>query len=392
MSMDAVNPQRPVPQEDPRSAAIGSTTDADTSNSTPQRSSVARADPDGPRADSSDVSTPDKSSSKRGQQFLLSISRRLATAAITLVALLVSIVTWDVYVTSPWTRDGRIRVQVASVAPEISGRIVAVRITDDQFVHKGDVLYQIEPFDFEVKLLTNKAVLEQKKADLHVKELQNARRQKLSDLATTAEEQQVYEGSAIQAKAAVDAAEQQVAEAEINLRRTEVRSPVNGYITNLLMRQGDYAHAGATNVSVVDADSFWVDGYFEETKLARLCIGDRADAKLMGYAQPIRGHLTTVTRGISVSDAAPGTQGLPNVDAVYTWVRLAQRVPVRIAIDDVPPGVPLVSGTTATVTVRDVSHVDGTSWFGRAISSLTTSLSDFTGGLSARPGCIPPRT
>ena len=220
--------------------------------------------------------------------------RRFATLAIFLLAVLISLVTWDLYVTSPWTRDGRIRVQVASVAPEISGRIVAVRIADNQFVHKGDVLYQIEPFDFEVALRTNKAVLEQKKADLHVKVLQNERRQKLSDLATTAEEQQVYEGSAIQAKAAVDAAEQQVAEAEINLRRTQVRSPVNGYITNLLMRQGDYAHAGASNVSIVDADSFWVDGYFEETKLARLCIGDRAEAKLMGYAKPIRGHITTV--------------------------------------------------------------------------------------------------
>ena len=322
-------------------------------------------------------------------QLWQSMLRRLATLAILLLAVLISVVTWDLYVTSPWTRDGRIRVQVASVAPEISGRIVAVRITDNQFVHKGDLLYQIEPFDFEVALRTNKAVLEQKKADLHVKELQNARRQKLSDLATTAEEQQVYEGSAIQAKAAVDAAEQQVGEAEINLRRTQVRSPVNGYITNLLMREGDYAHAGATNVSVVDTDSFWVDGYFEETKLARLCIGDRAEAKLMGYAQPIRGHLTTVTRGISVSDASPGTQGLPNVDAVYTWVRLAQRVPVRIAIDDVPRGVPLVSGTTATVTVRDSSSTKNQGWVARTKSAVVTSLSDLLWGASSPPDCIP---
>ena len=114
---------------------------------------------------------------------------------------------------------------------------MAVRIADNQFVHRGDVLYEIEPFDFEVALNTNRALLEQKKADLHVKELQNARRQKLSDLATTAEEQQVYEGSAVQAKAAVDAAEQQVAQAEIDLRRTQVHSPVNGYVTNLPMRR-----------------------------------------------------------------------------------------------------------------------------------------------------------
>lgn len=322
-------------------------------------------------------------------QLWLSMLRRFATLAILLLAVLISVVTWDLYVTSPWTRDGRIRVQVASVAPEISGRIVTVSVTDNQLVHKGDLLYQIEPFDFEVTLRTNKAVLEQKKADLHVKELQNSRRQKLSDLATTEEEQQVYEGSAIQAKAAVDAAEQQVAEAEINLRRTQVRSPVNGYITNLLMRQGDYAHGGASNVSIVDADSFWADGYFEETKLARLCIGDRAEAKLMGYAKPIRGHITTVTRGISVSDASPGAQGLPNVNAVYTWVRLAQRVPVRIAIDDVPPGVPLVSGTTATVTVRDSASIENQGWFARTKSAVVTSLSDILWGASPRPNCIP---
>jgi hypothetical protein len=114
--------------------------------------------------------------------------------------------------------------------------------------------------------------------------------------------------------------------------------PVNGYVTNLLMRPGDYAHARASNISIIDTDSFWIDGYFEETKLARICVGDRAEAKLMSYAQSIIGHVSTVTGGISVSNSAAGAQGLPNVDSVYTWVRLAQRVLVRIAIDHVPPG------------------------------------------------------
>src|SRR5258708_9786407 len=117
------------------------------------------------------------------------------------------------------------------------------------------------------------------------------------------------------------------------------------------MRVGDFAHQGTANVSIIDSDSYWIDGYFEETKMARVCIGDRVEAKLMGYAQPILGHVGTVTRGISVSNAAPSTQGLPNVDAVYTWVRLAQRVPVRIAIDKAPPGVPLGSAMTATVPI-----------------------------------------
>lgn len=149
---------------------------------------------------------------------------------------------------------------------------------------------------------------------------------------------------------------------------------------------------GISNISIVDTDSFWVDGYFEETKLARLCIGDRAEVKLIGYSTPIEGHVTTVTRGVAVSNAATGAQGLPNVDPVYTWVRLAQRVPVKIAIDKVPPGVPLVSGATATVTIHDQSQDQQQTWFNRAENVLTTSLSDVISGVSPRVGCILPQT
>ena len=322
----------------------------------------------------------------RTVRFLL---RRVATAGIAVVAVLIALVTWDQYNAGPWTRDGRVRVQVASVAPEISGKITELRIVDNQFVHKGDILYVIEPFDFDVALRTNKAVLQQRMADLNVKELQSERRRRLSDLASSTEEKQVYEGSALQAKAAVDSAQQQVREAEINLRRTEVRSPVNGIVTNLLLREGDYAHQGATTVSIIDTDSYWIDGYFEETKLARLCVGDPTEAKLMGYSAPIMGHIATVTRGVSVSNAAASTQGLPNVDPVYTWVRLAQRVPVRIAIDNVPPGVPLVSGLTATVTIRDGKEGKSGTLLDRVRAELKTSFLGLTGQASARPGCIP---
>jgi multidrug resistance efflux pump len=315
--------------------------------------------------------------------------RKVATAGIAVVAVLVALVTWDQYNAGPWTRDGRVRVQVASVAPEISGQIKELRIVDNQFVHKGDLLYVIDPFDFGVVLRTNKAVLQQRMADLNVKELQSERRRRLSDLATSVEEKQIYEGGALQAKAAVDAAREQVAQAEINVKRTEVRSPVNGIVTNLLLREGDYAREGATNVSIIDTDSYWVDGYFEETKLARLCVGDRAEAKLMGYSAPIIGHIATVTRGVSVSNAAASTQGLPNVDPVYTWVRLAQRVPVRIAIDTVPPGVPLVSGLTATVTIRDGKNDQNGTLFQRVRADLDASIFGLIGEASARPGCIP---
>ena len=156
---------------------------------------------------------------------------------------------------------------------------------------------------------------------------------------------------------------------------------MNGFVSNLLLRVGNYAAEGTSNISIIDADSFWIDGYFEETKLARLCVGDRAEAKLMGYSSPIIGHVATVTRGVSVSNAAAATQGLPNVDPVYTWVRLTQRVPVRIAIDKVPPGVPLVSGLTATLTIRSGKDSESRTLFQRV---RTVALESFFGLFGGR--------
>jgi RND family efflux transporter MFP subunit len=312
-----------------------------------------------------------------------------ATLLILVLAVLSALVIWDFYVTAPWTRDGSVRVQVAGIAPQISGQIKEIRVVDNQYVHQGDVLYVIDPFDFQVALDTNKAQLRQRAADLQVKRVQAERRQHLSDLATTPEQQQLYVGNAIQAQAAFDAAQQQVAQADINLQRTRVRSPVNGYVTNLLLRVGDYAHAGTTNISVIDADSYWIDGYFEETKMAHICIGDRAEAQLMGYRDPIVGRVETVTRGISVSNAAPSTQGLPNVDPVYTWVRLAQRVPVRIHITDVPAGVPLVSGMTATVTIRGAEARESGGRLRQHFTSLLERLNNVVHGPQPSVGCVP---
>jgi multidrug resistance efflux pump len=356
-------------------------------------SAVARAKPEwSASCEQAPVVSPAKTPSAERSVIGLSLSlmsRRLATFAILLVAVLVLLIVWDQYVVAPWTRNGRVRVQVASVAPRVSGQIRELLVVDNQFVHKGDVLYQIEPFDFDVALRLSKALLAQREADSYVKTQQSERRNHLSDLSTSREQQQIFEGSAQQAKAAVDAAREQVAQADINRKRTAVRSPVNGYVTNLLLRVGDYAHEGVSNVSIIDTDSFWVDGYFEETKLGQVCIGDRAEVELMGYSTPLIGHVTTITRGISVSNAAAGAQGLPNVDPVYTWVRLAQRVPVRIAIDSVPSGVPLVSGMTSTVTLRDESSRKDVSGLYRALAAVGTSLSHIIGGVSPRPHCIP---
>jgi multidrug resistance efflux pump len=365
---------------------------------TPTLEPVARAlpQPDGPaRQRAAPANRRASAAGRLAARWSVACAKRLATIAIALLAVSAGLVTWDYYVTAPWTRDGRVRVQVASIAPQVSGQITELRVGDNQYVHKGDVLYVIDPFDFKVTLGVAKANVQQKAADLQVKEMQSARRQRLSDLATTPEQQQTFAGSAVQAKAAFEAAEQQEAQAEINLHRTEVRSPVNGYVTNLLMRVGDYAHQGSVDVSVIDTDSYWIDGYFEETKLARVCIGDRVEAKLMGYEQPIVGHVVSVTRGIGVSDAAAGTQGLPNVNPVFTWVHLAQRVPIRIAIDQVPAGIPLVSGLSATVTIEEDAvgtDAQSSSWLGRAVGQVETRLSDVLNGPAARSACIPAMT
>jgi RND family efflux transporter MFP subunit len=244
-----------------------------------------------------------------------------------------------------------VRVQVANVAPQISGRIVEVRTYDNQHVHKGDILYVIEKFDFEVALENAKATILSREADLEVKKAQNARRAILTTLSTSIEEKQIFDGNAKMAEAALSGAKAALAQADINLQRTEVRSPVDGYVTNLLMRVGDSARAGTPNVSVIDEHSYWIDAYFEETKLANIHVGDDVEATLLGYEMPIKGRIESITGGISAANAASSTQGLPNVDPIFTWVRLAQRIPVRIRIDQLPQVMPLIAGMTCGVSV-----------------------------------------
>jgi multidrug resistance efflux pump len=279
------------------------------------------------------------------------VLRYVATGVLVFAALVVARQAWRIYMTSPWTRDGMVRVQVANVAPQISGQIVEVRTYDNQHVHKGDVLYIIEKFDFEVALDNAKATILNREADLAVKKAQNARRAILTTLSTSIEEKQVFDGNAKMAEAALASAKAGLSQAEINLQRTEVRSPVDGYVTNLLMRMGDFARAGTPNLSVIDERSYWIDAYFEETKLANIHVGDPVEATLLGFQAPISGRIESITGGISAANAASSTQGLPNVDPIFTWVRLAQRIPVRIRIEQVPPEVSLVAGMTCSVSV-----------------------------------------
>ncbi len=277
---------------------------------------------------------------------------RVFLTSLMIGAALVAIIgLWQHYMVSPWTRDGQVRVQVATIAPQVAGQIVELQARDNQFVHKGDLLYVIDKANFKVALDMANADVASKKADLDVKKAQDARRQQLTTLSTSIEEKQQYAGSYSVAQGAYQTALANLEQAKVNLDRTDVRSTVNGYVTNLQLRVGNYANVGSANISIVDADSFWVTGYFEETKMGSFKVGDAAKVYLMGYDQPIVGHVQSITRGISDQNAAISTQGLPSVQAVYTWVRLAQRIPVRVEIETVPPAITLAAGMTATVVV-----------------------------------------
>jgi multidrug resistance efflux pump len=157
----------------------------------------------------------------------------------------------------------------------------------------------------------------------------------------------------LSAEATVAQAKAQLRQAVVNLGRTRIVSPVDGYVTNLLAQLGDYVNVGVNTISLVDAHSFWIDGYFEETNIAPIHIGDPAEVKLMGYNQIVRGHVDSIARGINVANAQPNGQGIATVNPIFTWVRLAQRIPVRIHIDQVPPGIVLVAGMTATVQIDE---------------------------------------
>src|SRR5271155_5876194 len=261
---------------------------------------------------------------------------------------------WNYYVYTPWTRDGRVRVYTVQLAPEVSGTVVSLPIKGVQFLHKGDVLFQIDPRSYENKLKQATGRLAQAQAQANYLEAEATRRSQLSDLAVSAEQRQNAIGIAQAANAAVVEATSALDQARLDLERTTIRSPVNGWVSDLILQQGGYATAGQPAVTLVNAESFWVVAYFDETQLPRIQIGDQAKMVLMAYpGQPMWGHVAGFGHGISVANAAPGVQGLPSVNPIFTWVRLAQRIPIRVELDDVPCPIVLSAGMTATVSIQD---------------------------------------
>jgi len=279
----------------------------------------------------------------------VTLRRYLITGVTVLLALVLGWALWWHYLRSPWTRDGRVRAEVVDIAAQISGKVVELDVVDNQTVKKGDVLFKIEAVDYQLALDQAEAAVKSRQFDLTIAQQDSERRQKLGAEAVSAEERNSYQSTAQVAEAAYQAAVATRDQAKVNLDRTVIRSPVNGYVTNLTLRIGDYATPGQTKLTLVDSDSFWIVGYFEETKLPRVHEGDFAHVRLMGWGPEIAGHVESISRAIADENDNANSNGLADVNPIFTWVRLAQRLPVRIKIDHVPDNVTIAAGQTCTI-------------------------------------------
>ncbi|CAN0618266.1 putative membrane fusion protein YdhJ [Burkholderia multivorans] len=271
-----------------------------------------------------------------------------------IVVVAAGLVLWRIvnyYMFSPWTRDGHVRADVIQIAPDVSGLITSVQVVDDQPVRRGQVLFVIDQARYTLAARLAEATLDQRRATLAQAKREYSRNRTLGNLVAS---EQVEESRTRveQGEAAVEDAQVSLDTARLNLQRTTIVSPVDGYLNDRAPRVGEYVPAGRAVLSVVDQHSFRVDGYFEETKLRGIHIGQPVDITVMGEPKPLRGHVQSIVAAIEDRDRSQSANLLPNVNPAFSWVRLAQRIPVRVALDEVPDDFRMIAGRTATVSMR----------------------------------------
>ncbi|HEY0423025.1 MAG TPA: HlyD family secretion protein [Rhodopila sp.] len=278
-------------------------------------------------------------------------ARVAVTLAAVAVAVLIGWRLWVYYEEAPWTRDARVGADIVGVTPDVSGLVGEVRVKDNQIVHRGDLLFVVDPARFNLALRQTEAVVASRLATLQqtVRDLNRANSLTSGEISR----QQVEQAQAAEQGAAANY-QQAIADhdvAKLNLDRTQVSAPVNGIITNFDLRPGDYVTAGHPVTALIDTDSLRIDAYFEETRLPRIHPGDRVSIRLMGESQRLTGQVESIAGGIEDRERQSGANLLANVNPTFSWVRLAQRIPVRITLIDVPAGVRVIPGRTATVDV-----------------------------------------
>ncbi|MCY1201594.1 p-hydroxybenzoic acid efflux pump subunit AaeA [compost metagenome] len=282
-----------------------------------------------------------------------SMLRVLVTLSLVVVALVAGYGLWQHYMLAPWTRDARVRADVVVISPDVSGWVMQLKVRDNQQVKAGDLLLSIDRERYQAALEKARAVADTRLHQLRLREHEASRRAHLGPQAISAELRENAQITAEVARAEFREAQAEVKVAELNLARSELRAPRNGQVTNLRLAQGNYVGAGQPVMALVDDGSFYVQAYFEETKLPRIKVGAPVKVWLMGAGEPLAGTVESISRGITDRNAIPDTQLLANVEPTFNWVRLAQRIPVRIKLDKVPEDVQLSAGMTASVTVEE---------------------------------------
>ena len=274
----------------------------------------------------------------------------VATLLVFAAAVLVVRTLWLHYMDSPWTRDGRIRADVVNIAPDVAGLVAEVAVHDNQPVKKGDLLLRIDPEHYQMVVKRAEALVASRKATLEMRQDNAKRRADMSEQVVSRESRSDASQLAAAAEADLREAQAQLDAARLDLSRAEVRSPVDGYVTNLQVFKGDFTQRGQAAMAVVDSHSFYVYGYFEETRLPLIRVGDKADLRMMS-GEHLSGTVESISRGIYDRDNPESRELLADVNPTFNWVRLARRIPVRIQIDEVPEGVVLSAGLTCTVIV-----------------------------------------
>ena len=277
--------------------------------------------------------------------------RILLTAAMVACALLLGRYMWDYSMNAPWTRDGRVRAEIVRIAPDVSGLVSEVLVEDNQRVRPGDVLFRIDPRRFELALRQAEADVADGAAALDMALRDRERARQLINVAVSQQARERAETAVTRAEAAHDRALTARDMARLNLERATVRAPVGGKLANFHLRRGDYVAAGAAVTALVDEESFYVLGYFEENKLGRIHPGDLARIRIMGDPETLEGHVAGIAGGIEDRERSDSASLLANVTPTFTWVRLAQRVPVRIALARTGVDERLIAGRTATVEI-----------------------------------------
>ena len=306
------------------------------------------------------IRTTVRSSTGLGDSLLRAVRRvvPLLSPLITLTAAVIAVVVlrwmWFHYERAPWTRDGRVRADIVSVAPDESGFVASVAVIDNQRVRKGDPLFTLDTARYEIALHQAEAALARERASLAEARREARRNDKLGDLVAFEVREQsqtrVQEAEADLARGLAN-----LAATQLDIQRAVVVAPINGVVTNLELRPGNYLTAGRQALALVDSDSLHVDGYFEETTLRHIRLGDRVSVRLMGETRLVYGHVESIAPAIEDRERTPTGNLVANINPTFSWVRLAQRIPVRIKLDPGETEVRLIAGRTATIV--DLSFV-----------------------------------